>query len=78
MHKTKGAIIRSRAKYIKDGEKNSKYFLNLEKSRGNFNTILSVQDDNGQRHNDHFEIIKTIKNYYENVSKKITLLKVIR
>ena len=70
MHKTKGAIIRSRAKYIKDGEKNSKYFLNLEKSRGNFNTILSVQDDNGQRHNDHFEIIKTIKNYYENVSKK--------
>ena len=75
LNKTKGAIVRSRAKYIKDGEKNSKYFLNLEKSRGACNTIFSVQDDNGNRHNDHFEILKTIKKYYENVSKKDNTVK---
>ena len=70
MHKTKGAIIRSRARYIKDGEKNSKYFLNLEKSRGNCNTILSVENDNGHHQNNHFEILTTIKEYHENMSKK--------
>ena len=70
IHKTKGAIIRSRARYVKDGEKNSKYFLNLEKSRGNCNTILSVQNENGLRQNNHFEIIKTIKDFHENMSKR--------
>ena len=65
MYKTKGAMIRSRARYIKDGEKNSKYFLNLEKSRGSSNTILSVQDNTGHNRNNHFEIIETIKDYYK-------------
>ena len=51
VHKTKGAIIRSRARYIKDYEKNSKYFLKLEKSRDNCNTILSVQNGNGPDQN---------------------------
>ena len=30
--KTKGAMIRSRAKKLEKGEKSTKYFLNLEKS----------------------------------------------
>ena len=30
-HKTKGCIIRSRTRWYNKGEKNSKYFLNLEK-----------------------------------------------
>ena len=30
-HKTKGAIIRSRARWYEHGERNSKYFVNLEK-----------------------------------------------
>ena len=29
-YKTKGAIIRSKARWYNEGEKNSKYFLNLE------------------------------------------------
>jgi len=30
-HKTKGAIVRSRARWYEHGERNSKYFMNLEK-----------------------------------------------
>ena len=30
--KTKGAQIRSRAKWVQEGEKNSKFFLGLEKN----------------------------------------------
>ena len=29
-YKTKGAIIRSKARWHNEGEKNNKYFLNLE------------------------------------------------
>ena len=30
-YRAKGAILRSKARYVEDGEKNSSYFLNLEK-----------------------------------------------
>ena len=30
IHQTKGAIIRSKARWYNEGEKNTKYFLNLE------------------------------------------------
>jgi len=29
-HKTKGAIVRSRARWYEHGERNNKYFMNLE------------------------------------------------
>ena len=32
LHKAKGAQIRSRIKYVEEGEKNTQYFLNLEKN----------------------------------------------
>ena len=33
--KTKGIILRSKAKWVEEGEKNTKYFLNLEKRNQN-------------------------------------------
>ena len=30
-YRAKGAMLRSKARYVEDGEKNSSYFLNLEK-----------------------------------------------
>ena len=44
----KGAIKRSRAKFIESGEKNTKYFLNLEKSRQSKKIIRAVKCKNGQ------------------------------
>ena len=37
-----GAIIRSRANWYEQGEKSNKYFLNLEKSRGNKGTLRKI------------------------------------
>ena len=42
LYKSKGAQIRSRTKYIEEGERNTKFFLNLEKSRSNSNTITRL------------------------------------
>ena len=71
MHKTRGSIIRAKAQTIRDGEKNSKLFLNLEKARGNNNTIQAVFDDNtNSTVINQFDIMKHIKNYYANIAKK--------
>ncbi len=41
MHETHSRIFRSEAQWIEEGEKNSKYFLNLEKK--NYTNILIIQ-----------------------------------
>ena len=38
-HMEKGAIILSRENWCEQGDKSNKYFLNLEKSRGNKSTL---------------------------------------
>ena len=45
--KTRGAFIRSRARWYKHGEKNSKYFLNLEKLNYRRKHISSLINHNG-------------------------------
>ena len=44
--KAKGAQIRSKAKWINDGEKNTKCFLGLEKSHQTSNVIKELKVDN--------------------------------
>ena len=65
--KTRGAILRSRAQFLSQGEKGTKYFFGLE--RRNFTTqcIYQLQDENGKIEEDHSAIQKQIKNYYENL-----------
>ena len=41
--KVRGSMIRSRAKWTEFGEKNSKYFLNLEKRHANKKAIFRLQ-----------------------------------
>ena len=45
LNKARGAQIRSRVKYIEKGEKNTKYFLGIEKSKGAQNTIQEIKSD---------------------------------
>ena len=41
--RTQGAILRCKARWYNEGEKNSKYFLNLEKRHYKLNTISQLQ-----------------------------------
>ena len=46
-HRTKGAILRSKSKWDNEGEKNTKYFLSLEKRHFKQGTISQLKlDDN--------------------------------
>jgi len=46
-HQTKGAILRSKSRWYNEGEKNTKYFLNLEKRHCKQGTIsqLKINDE---------------------------------
>ena len=69
MYKAKGAQIRSRVKYIQDGEKNSKYFFALESNKKENNIMKSFKDDDGVVYEEN-KIIEKIKLKYENLYKK--------
>ena len=47
--KTKGAQIRSKLRWIEEGEKNSKYFLNLEKHNQSSNIIKELKAEDGKK-----------------------------
>ena len=67
--KTRGAAIRSRAKWIEEGEKNQKYFLNLEKSRGSSNTITLLNSEAPS--GDPLTVLKAIKIIFKMYIKKM-------
>ena len=47
-HKTKGAIIRSRARWYEHGERNTKYFMNLEKRSHERKHIVKLKNRSKQ------------------------------
>ena len=63
LHLARGAQLRSRVKFIEEGEKNSKYFLNLEKSRGTSKDIIELETST-KKINDPIAVLEEIKNYY--------------
>lgn len=70
--RAKGAQIRSRAKWIEDGEKNTKYFLTLERIRARSNYITHLTNENGHIVTNQMEVLNEITNYYTKLySKKI-------
>ena len=65
--KAGGYQIRSRARWIKQGEKSSKYFLDLEKQRQNANSIGCLKNKNGTYVHTEKEILDTAKEYYSDL-----------
>ena len=63
--KTQGAIIRSRVKWYEEGEKNSKYFLNLEKHNSNLKSINRLTLRDGSTSEDQKAIMKELQYYYQ-------------
>ena len=46
--KTKVAIVRSRIKWMEEEERNTKFFLYLEKKKATINTIYQIKNDQGE------------------------------
>ena len=66
--KTKGRQIRSRVKWIK-GEKNTAFFLGLEKTRQTKKAINELYDKNGKSTTDQNEIMEIEVDYYKQLYK---------
>ena len=73
MKKVKGSLIRSRDKWIDEGEKPTSFFLNLE----NRNFIPKVQKENGDIISDQENVWQKL-NYsmktFTSIEKRITLI----
>ena len=63
-----GAQIRSRAKYIEEGEKSTSYFLNLEKKRQTNNRIIKLKHNNKEATNNE-DILKCTADFYTSLYK---------
>lgn len=62
---TEGIILRSKAEWYEHGEKNSKYFLNLEKQNKNKSCIRKIKSGSTEVSSER-EILKQIKDFYVN------------
>ena len=69
-HKTEGAIIRSKERWIQEGERNTKYFLNLEKRNVVNKTITSLYKSDGTCIRDQDELLKEQVLYYKELYKR--------
>ena len=62
----KGYIIRSKADYIEGGEKNTKYFANLEKKSSDAKTLHKLAN-NEKEFTNQKDILEEVKSFYENM-----------
>lgn len=66
----KGQCIRSRAKWIEEGEKPSKYFINLESRNYTCKIIPMVEREDGSHTTSEVEILNGTKTFYEKLYKR--------
>jgi hypothetical protein len=62
--KAKGAQIRSRIKWVEEGEKNTKFFLGLEKARQTRKNITALKDNKGKLIKEQTKILELEREYY--------------
>ena len=65
--KTKGAATRSRARWMESGEKNTKYFLHLEKWHLEKKSIKSLRSAQGRLIDKQEDILKELLTFYESL-----------
>ena len=65
----KGTQIRSKARWIEEGEKPTKFFYNLEKQRQPKNTITELEKDNQTKTTD-IDILITAREFYQSLYTK--------
>ena len=67
---TQGAIIRSRATWYEMGERNNKYFLNLENSNKKKTSVRKIFTSKGTLTHDPKKIMNELESYYSNLYAK--------
>jgi hypothetical protein len=70
---TKGSIMRSKIQWYEEGEKSSKYFLNLEKLNYNSKNIKRIENDNGEVLTDNNDILNCEVEFYKSLYKSLNL-----
>ena len=65
--KSKGYQIRSRARWVEQGESSTAYFCGLEKSRQHNNCINGLKDETGTTRTSDEEILHIAHNFYSNL-----------
>ena len=63
--RTASLIFRSKAKWYAEGEINTKYFLNLEKSKYNAKTCTAVFNDKNQLISDQKQVLEIQRQFYQ-------------
>ena len=63
--KTKGTILRSKARWHEQGERNAKHFYNLEKRQRDIKTVSKLKVGEDSYIDDQFEILEAEKVFYE-------------
>ena len=73
-HRTKGAILRSKAKWYNEGEKNTKYLLSLEKRHFKQSTISHIKVSDNAFINSDGDILCECTSFYKNLyESKVTV-----
>ena len=68
--KTEGAMIRAKAKWLKDAEQNTTYFFNLEKRNYINKTIQQLINDKGDTITDFKEVLAEERSFYKSLYSK--------
>ena len=72
MATAKGAQTRSRTKFFEDGEKNTSYFLNLEKRNAANNTITAFTREDRSIACSQADVLEEQVNFYSTLYKEDT------
>lgn len=64
-HRCMGAVVRSRAQYVVDGEKNTAFFLGLERRMQERSFLTELLNERGERVTDLEGILNTVHSFYK-------------
>ena len=66
-HTTKGAILRSKCRWYNEGEKNTKYFLSLEKRHYKNGVINQIKNNDDNFITSDKDILNACESFYKNI-----------
>ena len=73
IEQSKGAILRSKAIWATEGDKNTKYFLNLEKYKQETNSVKELFNKNGEVVNDTDSILDIEYDFYKDLYSSVQI-----